>query len=104
MDTNNTSPNDPARPDPERLTFRSTPPDVRNTQRRSFWPAALAEARECPGEWVRIARWFSPSTAAQVASDIRNSHRREPDKMRVAGLLPGDRWDTRWGADPAERD
>ena len=91
-------------PDNERLTIRSTPPNLRKRQRRSFWPAVLAEARECPGEWVRIARSFSPSTAAQVASDIRNSHRRQPGKMRISGLVPGDRWDTRWGTDERDGD
>ena len=64
----------------------------------------FAEARECPGEWVRIDRWFNRSTAAQVASDLRNAHRRDVSKMRFSGVEHGDVWDTWWGADPADAD
>ncbi|MFZ9629987.1 MAG: hypothetical protein ACO3C1_11620 [Ilumatobacteraceae bacterium] len=85
----------------ERLTIKSTPPNARKPQRRSYWPTVFAEARECPGEWVRTEKWFNRSTAAQVASDLRNAHRRAT-KMRVSGFMPGDRWDTRWDNDPAD--
>ena len=88
----------------ERLTIRSAPPNVRTRQRRAFWPGVLAEARECPGEWVRTEKWFNRSTASQVASDLRNCHRRAPEKMRVSGILPGDVWETRWENDPTDTD
>jgi len=88
----------------ERFTIKSTPPNLRKPQRRSYWPTVFAEARECPGEWVRTEKWFHRATAAQVASDLRNAHRRSPGKMRVSGFLPGDRWETRWENDPADPD
>ncbi len=61
------------------------------------------EARECPGEWVRTARWFHKATAQQLASDLRNAHRRS-SKTRVSGHRPGDLWETRWGNDPSDPD
>lgn len=88
----------------KRLTIKSTPPNLRKPQQRTYWPPVFAEARECPGDWVRTAKWFNRSTAAQVASDLRNAHRRAPKKMRVRGVLPGDLWETRWGNDPADPD
>ena len=88
----------------ERLTVRSTPPNVRKYQKRSYWPGVFAEARECPGEWVRTGKWFNRSTAAQVASDVRNAHLREADKMRVKGALAGERWETRWDNEPSDPD
>ena len=84
-----------------RLTVRSTPPNVRKPQRRSYWPAVFAEARECPGEWVRSEKWFNRATAAQIASDLRNAHRCAT-KMRVSGYEAGDRWETRWDNDPTD--
>lgn len=88
----------------ERYTIRSTPPNLRQMQRRAYWPAVFAEARECAGEWVRTEKWFNRSTASQVASDLRNCHRRAPAKMRVSGILPGDVWETRWENDPSDTD
>jgi hypothetical protein len=88
----------------ERLTVRSTPPDRRKYQKRAYWPGVFAEARECPGVWVRTGKWFNRSTAAQVASDVRNAHTRDAGKMRVKGTLPGERWETRWDNDPADPD
>jgi hypothetical protein len=87
----------------ERLTIRSVPPEesVRR-QRRAFWAGVFAEGRECPGEWLRTAKWFARATASQVASDIRSAHLRDLAKMRVRGVLPGDRWETRWGNDPVD--
>jgi hypothetical protein len=37
------------------------------------------------------------STAAQVASDIRNAHTRDLAKSRLRGLLTTDRWEAAWG-------
>jgi len=84
-----------------RLTVPSTPPNVHKPQRRSYWPAVFAEARECPGEWVRTEKWFNRATAVQIASDLRNAHRRV-SKMRVSGYEAGDRWETRWDNDPTD--
>jgi hypothetical protein len=88
----------------ERLTIRSTPPDVCRRQRRSYWPGVFGEGRECAGEWVRTAKWFARATASQVASDIRSAHMRDLATMRVRGVLRGDRWETRWGNDPSDPD
>lgn len=87
-----------------RLTIKSTPPNLRKQQRRAYWPGVFDEGRECPGEWVRTAKWFNRSTASQVASDLRNAHHREVGKMRVSGIEPGDLWETRWDNDPTDLD
>jgi len=68
-------------------------------QRRSFWVHALESARTKPG-WVRVQRFYTANTAAQIASDLRSAHRRTPDRVRVKGVLPGERWDARWGVSP----
>jgi hypothetical protein len=78
-------------------TVRSTPPVMRQSQRRSYWPAVLAEARQVRGAWVRTVKTFGRSTAQQLASDLRNAHHREPKKFRVRGVLPGEVWDAQWG-------
>ena len=87
-----------------RLTIKSTPPNLRKPQRRAYWPGVFAEARECPGEWIRTAKPFRRDTAAQVASDLRNAHRRGAGKLRVSGFEDGDLWETRWGNDPTDPD
>lgn len=73
------------------------PPSVQRPQRRSYWPTVFAEAREIQGEWVRVVKVFGKSTAQQLASDIRNAHRREADKFRVTGVVDGEIWDAQWG-------
>jgi hypothetical protein len=85
-----------------RLTTKSTPPNPSRRHRRAYWPGVFREARECPGEWVRIEKWFTEATAQQMASDLRNAHRRE--KLRVSGFEPGDQWETCWGVDPSDPD
>jgi hypothetical protein len=102
MDNINNNPTDGPISPPQRLTIKSTPPTSRRRQRRSYWPTVFAEARECRGEWVRIERWFNRSTAAQVASDLRNAHHRSAKKMRFSGIEPGDMWQACWGADPTD--
>ncbi len=67
--------------------------------RRSFWVKTLQDARRRK-TWVRVNRLYTEKTAAQVASDLRASHHRDSSKLRVKGVLPGDRWDTRWNASP----
>jgi len=68
-------------------------------QRRSFWVHALESARG-KSTWVRVHRFYTANTAAQIASDLRSAHRRPPSGVRVKGVLPGERWDARWGVSP----
>ena len=67
--------------------------------RRSFWVKTLRDARRRK-TWVRVNRLYTEKTAAQVASDLRTAHHRDTRKMRVKGILPGDRWDARWNSSP----
>jgi hypothetical protein len=62
----------------------------------------FAECRRHPGQWRRLVRTFTQSTAAQMASDVRSSYRRDPDKMRFRGVRANERWDAVWEADPAD--
>ncbi len=75
------------------------PPDSNNWQRRSFWVMALESARQ-HATWVRVHRLYTAKTASQIASDLRSAHRRQQNNVRVRGVLPGERWDARWGASP----
>lgn len=38
----------------------------------------------------------------QLASDLRHAHERDPAKLRITGVLPGDRWEAAWGPDPED--
>ncbi|NCZ70986.1 MAG: hypothetical protein EBX99_10080 [Acidimicrobiia bacterium] len=71
------------------------PPSSTPWKRRSFWVVALGEIREVPQKWHRVERLYTKSTAQQIASDLRSSHRRQTDGVRVKGILPGERWDAR---------
>jgi hypothetical protein len=64
--------------------------------RTSFWVRTLELARE-RGEWVRVPRFYTQATAAQLTSDIINAAHRDPTTVRVKGIRPGERWDARWG-------
>jgi hypothetical protein len=81
----------------ESWTVPSTPPVPGRSQRRSKWAALFDECREQPGVWRRTVEHFRPTTASQIASDIRNAWRRDPKKMRLRGLLEGERWEAVWG-------
>lgn len=85
-------------------TMPSAPPAPDTTQKRSRWADLFEECRDRPGEWRRMIDPMKRSTAAQIASDIRNVHRRDPGKSRLRGLLASDRWEATWGNDPAEND
>jgi hypothetical protein len=74
------------------------PPD-QDWIRRSFWVKTLHIARQRK-TWIRVNRLYTEKTAAQIASDLRSAHHRDPKKLRVKGVLPGDKWDTRWNSSP----
>jgi hypothetical protein len=57
----------------------------------------FAEARRHPGEWRRILEPLKKSTAAQIASDIRNAHTRDPRNHRLRGFIEGDQFEAVWG-------
>lgn len=75
------------------------PPPDGPWERRSFWVVALEAARR-EKSWVRVNRFYTAATAAQIASDIRSAHNRDTDTLRVRGILPGERWEARWGVSP----
>ena len=83
-------------------TVASEPPAsrARSESGRGWWPAALAECRELPGEWRMVNKMFTEKTARQLASDIRRAHARTT--IRVVGVLPGDRWEAIPGQAPEE--
>jgi hypothetical protein len=82
---------------PPTYTTPSDPPQCERRQRRSWWADVLDECRNASDQWRRTHMTFSRSTASQLASDIRNGPNRDVRKARVRGLLPGERWETRWG-------
>lgn len=67
--------------------------------RTSFWVRTLQYARD-HGDWVRVPRYYTQATAAQLVSDIINAGHRNPDSVRVKGILPGEQWNARWGHAP----
>ncbi|MEI8240654.1 MAG: hypothetical protein WCI22_14670 [Actinomycetota bacterium] len=69
--------------------------------RNTFWWRTFAAARDSNG-WARVPRHYTRATAAQLASDIANSHRRQMTSLRVRGVLLGEQWATRW--EPASDD
>jgi hypothetical protein len=89
----------PIEPECVEYTVASAPPVEAASQRRSYWTELFAECRSYPNEWRRTARSFSKSTAAQIASDVRNMARRDPTKFRLRGFMPGDRWEAVWGVE-----
>lgn len=70
------------------------------SNRNSFWIRTFNEARHT-GDWVCVPRLYTRSTAAQLASDICNAHRRQPHTVRVRGIAPGEQWEAYWS--PAEQ-
>lgn len=57
--------------------------------RKSFWANALDEARQTDG-WHKLDRRYSEASAKQIASDIRNAHKRP--NSRIRGVRPGETW------------
>jgi len=68
-------------------------------RRSSFWCRTFGAAR-ANGDWTLVQRSYSRSTAAQLASDINNAHRRAEDYQRVRGILPGEIWSAKWEPSP----
>jgi len=85
-------------------TIASTPAAEAPRRRRSTWALILEESRKHAGAWRRVADPMSRTTASQIASDLRCAHQRNPATLRVKGVLPGDRWESRWGHDAAAPD
>ena len=86
-------------------TVASPPPvQTETSQRRSRWVDLLDECRKHPGEWRRVIEPMRKSTAAQIASDIRNIHRRDARKSRLRGFAEGDKFEAVWGNDPNDSD
>jgi hypothetical protein len=74
------------------------PPD-QDWIRRSFWVKELENARRRK-TWTRVNRLYTEKTAAQIASDLRSAHHRDPKKLRVKGVLLGDKWETQSNSSP----
>lgn len=53
------------------------------------------QCRSYEGQWRRVAFPMARSTVVQLASDIRNAHRR-PRGIRVAGVRADERWSADW--------
>ena len=88
-------------PDDDRESSAETedfPPD-QAWIRRSFWVKTLQDARRRK-TWVRVNRLYTENTAAQIASDLRSAHHRDPKKLRVKGVLLGDKWETQSNSSP----
>jgi len=73
---------------------------IRRRSGHRDWSAILGELRASPNEWRRLRDPMSRSLACQLASDLRNAHRREPGRFRIRALEPTDRFDAVWGHDP----
>ena len=69
------------------------------SQRSSFWVRTFEFARQ-RGDWVRVPRFYTMTTASQLASDIINANRRDQATVRMRGILPGETWEARWGHAP----
>jgi hypothetical protein len=80
----------PQPPDPTAIWF---PP------RDTFWGRTFHEARQSGG-WMLVPRYYTRSTASQLACDISRAHLRDPERLRMRGPLPGEVWEAQWG--PAE--
>jgi hypothetical protein len=78
----------------------SEAPPAERSVRRSKWADLFEECRRRPGEWRRIKEPLKKSTAAQIASDIRNVHRRDNKKTRLRGFKANDQWEAVWSNSP----
>ena len=67
--------------------------------RSTFWVRMFMLGRHSDG-WVQVQRTYTRTTAAQLASDIANAHRRPEATIRVRGIESGEVWDARWVPSP----
>lgn len=81
-------------------TISEPPPSKEEHRRRSRWADLFDECRSDPGQWRKIKEPLKRSTAAQIASDIRNVHRRDAMKTRLRGFQPKDKWEAVWANSP----
>ena len=70
--------------------------DESTRPRTSFWVRTLELART-RGDWVKVHRFYTQATAAQLTSDIINAVHRDPATVRIKGIRPGEVWDAKWG-------
>lgn len=66
----------------------------------SKWVARLAEARSRKGRWMMVTQPMSRNSAAQLASDLRCSHRRSGARARIRAVQVGDKWEATFGPHP----
>lgn len=67
-----------------------------------MWEELFDECRKYENEWRRTMIPMKKSTAMQLASDIRNAHRRDIAKSRLRGLNKNERWDAAWGEEEGQ--
>lgn len=67
---------------------------------RDRWTSRLESARRRKGRWVMLTQPMAESTAAQIASDIRCSHKRPAHKQRIRAIRSGEQWETSFGPHP----
>jgi hypothetical protein len=96
MDSNDSGQSD----ERDQFTVPSPPPEPSGSKRPSKWASLFDECRQHPGTWRRIIEPFKSATAAQLASDIRNTWHRDPKKLRLRGLREGERWEAVSGPSP----
>lgn len=84
---------------PARRTNNPGRPEGENG-RNSFWMRTFEVARRNGGQWHRVSRYYTQSSAAQLASDISNAHHRDRSTVRVKGILDGEIWEARWAQAP----
>lgn len=84
----------------DEYTVPEMPPESARPWRVSKWRDLFDECRAEPGVWRRTKESFKPTTAAQIASDVRNSWKRDPAKMRMRGLGAEERWEAVAGPSP----
>lgn len=83
------------------FTVAASPPRQMR-ERFSMWDALFDECRKYPNEWRKVKTPMKRSTATQLASDIRNAHKRSAAKARLRGLNTNERWDAAWGEEGGE--
>jgi hypothetical protein len=79
------------------VTVAESPPEMIRKTRSSKWAEVFEEGRANPGQWRRVVDPLKRSTVQQIASDVRNAHKKS-EKARMRGILPKERWDAKWGA------